>query len=373
VGVSLHSALTAKKVAIFQQFTRGEPMLQRSIRFITAIFLGMVSAAASGWDHPGHMTSAAIAFIDIKQARPDLIEKLGLLFLAHPDPAPFWVAAGEARGEERTRRMFLECARWPDDSKFTNNDRLSWHTARWPLLAEDAPPEAKKAVAARNGRPIGQGIEGMALNFAMLRNHEATPMELAWSLCWVMHILGDIHQPWHVTELYSAEFPTGNAAASLSYVDDPLTDTTIPLHILWDSNYLRTPSLEAVDKAAAEFRKNNPRSSYPELQSHPIDSPNFFRQWTKESHQVAVDWAADIESVRDLESSQDADTLVKNMVNFILNGVSPVAEAPEVPDEYWKKLKHTSQRRLTLAGYRIADLVIAAADDIEAQREFIGY
>jgi hypothetical protein len=53
--------------------------------------------------------------------------------------------------------------------------------------------------------------------------------------------------------------------------------------------------------------------------------------------------------------------------------VSPVAEAPEVPDEYWKKLKHTSQRRLTLAGYRIADLVIAAADDIEAQREFIGY
>jgi hypothetical protein len=339
---------------------------------MAALVFSVMASDLHAWDHPGHMTTAAIAFIDIKQARPELIEKLQLLFLSHPDPAPFWVAAGEAKGEERTRRMFLECARWPDDSKFTNNDRLSWHTARWPIVAEGAPPEARKAVEALNGRPIGQGIQAVELNFAMLRNHESTPMELAWSLCWVMHIVGDIHQPWHVTELYSADFPTGNAAAGLSYVDDPLTDTTIPLHILWDSNFLRTPSLDAVDQAAAEFRKNNPRSSYPELQSHPVDGPNFFRQWTKESHQVALDWAADIETVRDQHSDQDADTLVRNMVNFILTGVSPVAEAPEVPDDYWRKVKQTSERRITLAGYRIADLVIAAADDIEAQREYVG-
>jgi len=347
-------------------------MLQRSVRFITAIFLGMVSAAASGWDHPGHMTSAAIAFIDIKQARPDLIENLGLLFLAHPDPAPFWVSAGAARGEERTRRMFLECARWADDSKFTNNDRLTWHTARWPIVAEDAPPQARKAVEALDGRPIGQGIEALGLNFAMIRNHESTPTERALGLCWVLHIVGDIHQPWHVAELYSKDFPTGNSAAALSYVDDPLTDTTIPLHILWDSNILRTPSLEAVDRAAAAFRKKYPRSSYPELKEAPVDGSDFFQQWTKESHQVAVDWAADIETVRDPDSAQDADTLVRNMVNFVLNGVSPVAEAPEVPAEYWKKLQQTSERRITLAGYRIADLVLTAADDIKAQREFVG-
>jgi hypothetical protein len=339
---------------------------------MAALVFSVVASDLHAWDHPGHMITAAIAFTDIKEARPELIEKLQLLFLSHPDPAPFWVAAGEAKGEERTRRMFLECGRWPDDSKFTNNDRLSWHTARWPIVAEGAPPEARKAVEALNGRPIGQGIQAVELNFAMLRNHESTPMELAWSLCWVMHIAGDIHQPWHVTELYSEEFPTGNAAGGLSYVDDPLTETTIPLHILWDSNFLRTPSLDAVDQAAAEFRKNNPRSSYPELQSHPVDGPNFFRQWTKESHQVALDWAADIETVRDQHSDQDADTLVRNMVNFILNGVSPVAEAPEIPDDYWKKVKQTSERRITLAGYRIADLVISAADDIEAQREYVG-
>ena len=59
-------------------------------------------------------------------------------------------------------------------------------------------------------------------------------------------------------------------------------------------------------------------------------------------------------------------------MNFILNGVSPVEEAPEVPAEYWEKLQLTAEQRITLAGYRIADIVIAAADNIEAQRKFIG-
>jgi len=318
------------------------------------------------------MTTAAIAFVDIKQARPDLVEKLQLLFLTHPDTAPFWVAAGEAKGEERTRRMFLECARWPDDSKFTPRDMLTWHSARWAIVAKDATPQAKAAAEATHGKPVGQAIEAVNLNYAMISNHESTPSERALGLCWVLHIVGDIHQPLHVSDLYSADFPTGNAAGTLSYVADPLSDTTIPLHILWDSNVLRTPSLEAVDQAAEAYREKYPRSSFPELQSHPVNSPDFFREWARESHQVAVDWAYDIETVPDPNAGQSSEQLVKNMVNFILNGVSPVEQAPEVPAAYWEKLQQTAERRITLAGYRIADLVLAAASDIEAQRKFVG-
>jgi hypothetical protein len=50
-----------------------------------------MASSAHAWNHPGHMTSAAITFSEI--------EKIGLLFLAHPDTAPFWVAAGEAKGK----------------------------------------------------------------------------------------------------------------------------------------------------------------------------------------------------------------------------------------------------------------------------------
>jgi len=347
-------------------------MVKHTIRSLVVILSALLGAGAYAWDHPGHMTTAAIAFVDIKQARPDLVEKLQLLFLTHPDTAPFWVAAGEAKGEERTRRMFLECARWPDDSKFTPRDMLTWHSARWTIVAKDATPQAKAAAEATHGKPVGQAIEAVNLNYAMISNHESTPSERALGLCWVLHIVGDIHQPLHVSDLYSADFPAGNAAGTLSYVADPLSDTTIPLHILWDSNVLRTPSLEAVDQAAEAYREKYPRSSFPELQSHPVNSPDFFREWARESHQVAVDWAYDIETVPDPNAGQSSEQLVKNMVNFILNGVSPVEQAPEVPAAYWEKLQQTAERRITLAGYRIADLVLAAASDIEAQRKFVG-
>ena len=339
---------------------------------IAALCLTGIPAAVNAWDHPGHMTTGAIAFAEVERERPELIEKIGLLFLVHPEIAPFWVATGEAKGKERVRRMFIECGRWADDVKFTPSDRPTWHTARWPIIADDAPAEAREAATARNGHPVGQAIDALTLNFAMVSNPESTHAERALALCWMFHIVGDIHQPMHVSDLYSKEFPAGNAAATLSYVQDPIGTTTMPLHILWDSNALRIPSLAEVDRAAQAFQKKYPRSFYPELKAHPVGHPDTFREWARESHQVAVDWAYAIETVSDPNKDQDADRLVRNMVNFILNGISPVAEAPEVPAEYWEKLQLTAEQRITLAGYRIADLIISAADNIEAQRKFVG-
>jgi len=337
-----------------------------------AIALSIFSTNVFAWDHPGHMVTAAIAFSEIERARPDLINKLGLLFLKHPDTAPFWVAAGEAKGKERVRRMFIECARWPDDSKFTPRDMLTWHTARWAIVAKDAPAKAKAAAEARRGRPAGQALEALALNNEMVANPESPPSERAFGLCWVLHIVGDIHQPMHVSDLFSKDFPTGNAAATMSYVMDPITNSAIPLHILWDSNVLRVPSLEEVDRNAQAFMKKYPRSSFRELKAAPISDPKAFEKWAKESHQVAVDWAYDLTTLPDPNKDQPAEKLVQNMVNFILNGVSPVKDAPKLPPGYWEKLQGTAERRITLAGYRIADLMISAADNIEAQRKFIG-
>lgn len=343
-------------------------ILGRSTALIATVVFSAMAPSAYGWDHPGHMLTADIAFSEIQRARPDLIDKIGLLFLAHPDPAPFWVAAGEAKGKERARRMFIECARWADDVKFAPNDIPTWHSARWAIVAKDAPPEAKAMAAARQGKPAGQAIEALALNFAMVANPESSPKERALALCWVLHGVGDIHQPLHVSDLFSKDFPAGNAAGTLSYVQDPISKQPIPLHVLWDSNALRIPTLPEVDRHAQEFTKKYPRSSFPELKVHPVSAPDTFREWARESHEVAVDWAFKIQTVSDPNKDQNADRLIKNMVKFILDGVSPVKEAPEVPAEYWEKLQSTAQRRLTLAGYRIADLIISAADQIEAQR-----
>ena len=346
-------------------------MSKRLTVLIAAAVLSFMASNLYAWDHPSHMATAAIAYSEIEKARPDLIEKMGLLFMAHPDPAPFWVATGEAKGKERVRRMFLECSRWPDDSKFTPRDRLTWHSARWAVVMKDAPPEAKAAVEARHGKPMGQALEALALNYGTVSNPESAPPERADALCWVMHIEGDIHQPLHVSDLFSKQFPFGNMAGSTGYVIDPVTNSPITLHILWDSNVRRVPTVEAADQYAKEIMTKFPRSALTELKDHPISDPNFFEEWAKESNQVAQDWAFDLEMSIDPDKNQTSEQVVKKMVNFILNGVAPVKDAPPLPTGYWEKLQSTAERRIALAGYRIADILLAAADQIEAQRTYV--
>lgn len=102
------------------------------------------------------------------------------------------------------------------------------------------------------------------------------------------------------------------------------------------------------------------------------DAEPIHRARAQQSHQLAVDGASDVRTVADPNKDQDADQLVRNMVNYILHGISPVDEAPEVPAESWEKVKRSAERRITLASDRIADLVLSAAADLEAGREFVG-
>ena len=329
-------------------------------------------AGAFAWDHPAHMTTAAIAFMEVERTKPELVDKLELVFMAHPDTSPFWVAAGDSRGKERAKRMFIEGARWADDTKGTIHDRPTWHTARWPIIAKDAPPEAKAAAEARKGRPAGQAIEALVMNYAMLSSAETNSAERASALAWLLHLIGDIHQPLHVSDQYSKEFPAGNGSGTSEYVIDPVNEKPIPLHLLWDSNIYRSTAFDAIEQNAQELVEKYPRSAFPELKG--LEGPGDFEKWARESYDVAVDFAYGygIKTVSDPEKDLDTDKAVKKMVAYILHGVSPLEDAPAVPAEYWEKLQQVVQRRITLAGYRIADLVIAAADQINTEKSFTG-
>ena len=339
---------------------------------LVTIFLGTASLVFA-WDHPSHMITAAIAFEEIERLRPDLMGRIGLMLMKHPDPAPFWVAATDAaNGKERARRMFIEGARWPDDSKGTNNDRLSWHTARFPIIAADTSQETKDLVASRGGRPVGDAIAALELQVSVMANPEAGADERALALVWFLHILGDIHQPLHVTDYYSAEYPTGNGAGALSYVWDPMQDSAMPLHVLWDSHSLRSTALEDIDRSVADLVKKYPRSSFPQLKKY--SGPADFEVWAREAHQIAVDfiYGSDLEFVKDPDQGQDTAQVVLKMVKYMLEGISPLEEAPEVPAEHWAQLQKHAHSQVTLAGYRIADVIVSAADRLLIEHTMTG-
>jgi len=339
---------------------------------LIATVLGLLTTNLYAWDHPAHMITAAIAFTEIEKASPELADALELVFMAHPDTSPFWVAAGDSRGRERAKRMFIEGARWADDTKGTIHDRPTWHTARWPIVTEDAPPEAITAAEAGKGRPAGQALEALVMNYAMLSSVETNHSERASALSWLLHLVGDIHQPLHVSDQYSKAFPAGNGAGTLEYVMDPVNGIPIPLHLLWDSNIYRSTALEDIETTAETLMKKYPRNEFPELTG--FEGQGDFERWARESYQVAVDFAYGygLETVTDPDKDLDSDKAIKKMVAYILHGVPAVDDAPEVPAEYWDKLQQVAQRRITLAGYRIADLVLAAADQVYTERSFTG-
>jgi len=183
-------------------------------------------------------------------------------------------------------------------------------------------------------------------------------------------LVGDIHQPLHVSDLFSKEFPAGNAAGTQQYVLDPIKKQPMPLHMLWDSNIYRSTELHDVEKNARDLVAKFPRSAFPDLNG--LEGPDDFEKWARESHEVAVDWAYDIETIPDPDLDTDSDKLILKMAKYILEGISPVDEAPAVPDEYWEKLQEVAPRRMALAGYRIADIILSAADRLDAERTLSG-
>jgi hypothetical protein len=256
---------------------------------------------------------------------------------AHPDQGPFQVAVDRTTGAERARRMFLECARWSDDVRQTPHDRPSWHATLKPVVGADAPAEARARVARRGDAAAGEALPSLALNYATLSDGRAAAGERATALCWVLHVAGDIHQPLHTAELFSAAWPDGDGGGSKQYVRDPLGPDPIVLHWLWDDSVSRSGLAADADRRAREIQAAHPRASLAALKAGPPDFVAWARQ---ESYPLAVSFAYGANP----PSSPQPET------------------APPVPESYWVQLRAHAETRVALASYRLADAVIAALD-----------
>ena len=80
--------------------------------------------------------------------------------------------------------------------------------------------------------------------------------------------------------------------------------------------------------------KKYPRSAFPELKA--LEGPNDFEKWARESYDVAVDFAYgyEIKTACDPEQDLDQDKAVRKMVAYIVHGIPPLDNAPELPTEY---------------------------------------
>ncbi len=236
---------------------------------------------ARAWDDFGHMAVAGIAY---KKLDPAIRERADQLVRLNPSYSS-WLhyMPRHLSTEEKNLYAFMQAATWPDSIKgdatyqsdgldggyrpdgITSNlnvgysDKLLhkyWHFVDLPISADGAPLPAV---------PTPNAETEMALCRTTLAS--SAPDELkSYDLCWLLHLVGDVHQPLHCVTRVSKKMPYGDSGGNAVKIYD--TDPPTLLHTFWDQvlGTERSPasvipfiaSLEPADtKSAADLNARN--------------------------------------------------------------------------------------------------------------------
>ena len=215
-------------------------------------FLLVLAPTAIAWDSVGHRITAAVAY---EYLSADTRSRLIRILQSHPRYAEDFLGEMPAfvdRDDEVELQTWLlgQAAFWPDmarglpDSARTRYNRPAWHftDGAWVRDAArlqgnvyvDLGPFADitgtPATEIRSQRDVNNVVTALDYNARLLAAADTDPASRALALCWVLHLVGDIHQPLH----------TGSAFSRSRLRDGDRGGNAIPtndgnLHARWDS------------------------------------------------------------------------------------------------------------------------------------------
>lgn len=214
--------------------------------------LCLSAAPAVAWNPPGHMIIALVAYDSMDAATRQ--QALALLH-AHPRYADHfgrsmeWEMKGGSDAEKE-QWLFAYAATWPDivrsaGRNVTSEDvekysRPWWHFVDEPIFLSDAEEQKLAATVTFNRSrdlPVDADDPDMNViqaikNSSRIVGDKTAAAELrSVHLCWLLHLVGDAHQPLHSSALVtSRRYPGGDHGGNyLHYSHD------FPLHAYWDS------------------------------------------------------------------------------------------------------------------------------------------
>lgn len=301
--------------------------MRKVISLLLICVLVLTPAPAYAWNKAGHMLVAAIAFQVLKAESPTTIDKVIAKLKEHPHFEDRWEDRLEGRpAEQQAEYMFMLAARWPDDVRGDPDyDVPKWHYVNFPFKPADqpdavdtAPPEWENVIRA------------FGINQNLIESSD-NDEERAVALCWLFHLVGDVHQPLHTVTLFTTDFPQGDRGGTRFHVRSE--GVTVSLHKFWDDSVMSSEKYSSVHNRAAGF----------------LNRPNFQRANLPELSECAIDNWAKTESLR------IAREVAYRQGN--LEGSLEESSAPELPNDYASTVKPIAERRAMLAGYRLADLL----------------
>jgi S1/P1 Nuclease len=299
---------------------------------------GLPSSAPAWWDE-GHMQIAAVAY---DRLTPSVREKVDFLIRLNPEYAS-WVAGYPPR--KAAQYAFVRAAAWADDVK---NPALGY--------TDDKPtePKAQQNVGyydnfmhqywhfkdigfSTDGTPVEEADPVNALTQIRVLTAGLTPSSglpdtvRSYDLVWLIHLVGDAHQPLHAATRFSRDLPHGDQGGNRRMVI-PATGEMIKLHAYWDRllGSYATPEGAIRDALIGDDTKLPDPDPARAKKADPDD-------WFKESEKLAQDFAY-------------AEPVRSGMEPYMLDR------------QYETNARNIARQQAALAGARFANLINQALE-----------
>lgn len=305
------------------------------MRFISKVFIAVaLLLAAQGrafaWHDQGHMIVAQVAYLRLSPAAKAKVDSL-LVTPAGKRPLIF-LCAGYYSPEtcEKTYDP-VQIAVWMDDFRGDSVNTVydTWHYIDFRPIFDGIPERTNAGAEPENVLS--------RINWAMnsLRKGTGSNRTDAETLGFLIHLVGDVHQPLHTATRYTAANPNGDAGGNGFKIQMPAETHATSLHFFWDAAggaFGWTAPKRPLDQAGKDrilslaqgVMKEFPADSMPEWQD--LDP----HTWVVESNTLA------------------RQVVYKN-----------ITEGSEPSKTYTEEAQKLSRKRLALAGYRLAGVVNA--------------
>jgi hypothetical protein len=233
-------------------------------RAVVVCALCSLAASARAWDGFGHMTVAAIAY---PRLSPVVRAKVDGLLRRNPQYSS-WIA--DVARTDVGLVAFVKASRWADEIKtmpgYKNDgerphgalaglnigyaDRLQhryWHFIDNPFSPDGTPLLPPAAPNLRTQ---------IALLRRTLSSVAASDEVKSYDLVWLLHLVGDAHQPLHAASRFTHDLPRGdNGGNRIALCSRPCRDE---LHLFWDKLPGRSTKAERAIRVARTLASADP-------------------------------------------------------------------------------------------------------------------
>jgi hypothetical protein len=307
----------------------------------------LTAPLSAAWNRQGHMLTGIIAYQRMPEASRRFIADRLRRHRRFDEDFRALMPASIAAGEQDLW-IFAHAATWPDmvrdfghlhdeatrDVLVAAYHRSRWHFVNLPVFLGEyeaqqlLPVPANITMAWTPGQDLADLNAIQALKRAVHMQHGGmVPEEKAVLMTWIFHLVGDIHQPLHAAALFTTgAFPTGDAGGGRLTVDGS------NLHALWDDAVAAGATWYYMQQRAEELI-----AEYGDAGTEAATNLDF-EDWLLESHELArsVAYSFQIRSTVQSFNERPRDAI-------------PV----RVGEDYIRRMREVSRRRLTEAGYRL--------------------